>query len=301
MHERPDVADRVELLRQGALSFAFAMTAVVWAAGIVVQLATTVLVLVSVSPVLILLPLLGVPSLMAGAWAQKTRQRAWEETIEDQRLSEHLLQLGTTPAPGKELRIFGLAREIARRHGALRGALLAREREAEWRGAVWSTVGWLVYAIGYAGAIVFVTSRAIDGRATVGDVLLVIALAGQIQTALNGAYWLIGDFVGTLRSADHYLWVGDFVDTSMRKQSSGDRSAPDRLAEGIRLEEVSFRYPGTEVDVLEGRRSRDPFWDRSRGRRAERRREDDLGEAAGRLLRANTGADHYRRGRPPRP
>jgi len=250
MHERTDVADRVELLRQGALEFAFAMTSVVWAAGIVVQLTTTILVLVSVSPVLVLLPLFGIPSLIAGAWGQKTRQRAWEETIEDHRLSEHLLGLGTTPAPGKELRIFGLAGEIARRHTTLRGGMLAGERRADLRGTVATTLGWLVFAIGYAGAIVFVTSRAIDGRATVGDVLLVIALAGQIQTALNGAFWLIGDFIGTLRAADHYLWVGDFVDRAMERRRPGDTSPPERLTEGIRLEGVSFRYPGTDVDVL---------------------------------------------------
>jgi ATP-binding cassette, subfamily B, bacterial len=251
MHERPDVADRVELLQQGALYFAFAMTSVVWAVGVLVQLATTILVLMSVSPWLILLPLLGVPSLIAGGSAQKTRQRAWEETIEDQRLSEHLLELGTTPGPGKEVRIFGLGGEIARRHAALRGEMLARERRAEWRGAVLTTVGWLVFAIGFAGAIVLVTSRAIDGRATVGDVLLVIALAGQIQTALNGAYWLIGDFVGTLRSADHYLWVGDFVDRAMQRRRSADTPPPDRFVEGIRFEAVSFRYPETDTDVLQ--------------------------------------------------
>ena len=250
MHERPDVADRVELLRQGALSFAFAMTSVVWAVGIVIQLTTTILVLVSVSPALVLLPLLGVPSLIAGGWAQRARQRAWEDTIEDHRLSEHLFGLGTTPGPGKEVRIFGLAGEIGRRHGVLRRGKLARERRAEFRGAVTTTIGWLVYAVGYAAAIVFVTRQAIDGTATVGDVLLVIALAGQIQSALNGAFWLIGDFVGTLRAADHYLWVSDFADQAMAQRRPAEISAPERLADGIRIEGVSFRYPGTEVDVL---------------------------------------------------
>jgi ATP-binding cassette subfamily B protein len=250
MHERSDVADRVELLRQGALSFAFAMTSVVWAVGVVVQLTTTVLVLVSVNPVLILLPLLGVPSLIAGAWAQGSRQRAWDETIEEQRLSEHLLGLGTTPGPAKELRIFGLAAEIAMRHNSLRQDIMARERRADLRATVVTTVGWLVYAIGYAGAIVFITSQAIDRKASVGDVLLVITLAGQIQVALNGAFWLIGDFIGTLRAADHYLWVSDFADRAMAQQRPGARGAPERITDGIRFEGVWFRYPGTEVDVL---------------------------------------------------
>lgn len=190
LHERPDVADRVELLRQDALPLAFAMTSIVWAVGIVTRLTTTVVVLIGVHPVLAALPLLGVPSLIAGGWAQRARQRVREEMVEDKRLSEHLFTLGTTPGPGKELRIFGLAGEIAKRHGALRRGMQVRERRAEVRATLATTLGWLTYAVGYAGAIVFVTGLAIDGRATAGDVLLVIALSGQIQEELSGA---VGD------------------------------------------------------------------------------------------------------------
>ncbi len=250
LHERPDVADRIELLRRDVKSFAFAMTSIVWAIGIVTRLTTTVLVLVSVHLALIVLPLLGIPSLIAGGWAQRRRQRVREETVEDQRLSEHLFTLGTAPGPGKEVRIFGLAEEIAGRHGMVRGGIQHRERRTEVRVTLATSLAWLAYAAGYAGAIVFVTLLAIDGRATAGDVLLVISVSGQIQGEFSGAVALIGDLIRNLRAADHYLWLRDLADEVSARRGRPSASVPDRLAEGIRFEGVSFRYPGTDVDVL---------------------------------------------------
>ena len=249
MHERPDVADRVELLQRETKPFAFAMTSIVWAVGILTRLTATVIVLVGVHPALAVLPLLGIPSLATGGWAQKQRHQAQEETVETKRLSDHLLELGTTPEPGKEIRVFGLAAEITGRHARLRRTIQQRERQAEVRGVLAETLGWLAFAAGYAAAIVLVTLLAVDRRATVGDVLLVIALSGQIQGQLGSAVALIGQFLDTLRAADHYLWLRDYADRAAAGQPAG-RTAPDRITGGIRLESVSFRYPGTDLDVL---------------------------------------------------
>jgi ATP-binding cassette, subfamily B, bacterial len=249
MHERPDIADRIDIVRRDVESFGFAMSSIVWGVGIVTRLTTALVVLVSVDPLLIGLPLLGIPSLIAGGRTQRARQRVREEMTEDRRLSEHLFALGTTPGPGKELRIFRLAGELARRHGTLRRGMQLRERRAELRATLATTLGWLVYAVGYAGAIVFVTILAIDGRATVGDVVLVITLSAQIRDELGGAVGLIGWLFQTLRVADHYLWIQDHAERAARRPGSS-APPPDRLSDGIRFEGVSFRYPGTDVDVL---------------------------------------------------
>ena len=41
------------------------------------------------------------------------------------------------------------------------------------------------FLVGYIGAIVLVTPRAVDGRTSVGDVLLVPMLAGQVLTLVS--------------------------------------------------------------------------------------------------------------------
>jgi ATP-binding cassette subfamily B protein len=249
LHERPDVADRVELLRRDVKALAFAMTSLMWAIGIVARLISTVLVLVSVSPALVILPVLGVPTLVIGSRVQRQRLLAREETIEAARLSDHLLELGATPGPGKELRVFGLTDEIGRRHAEQRRVIQDRERRVETRGALESVLGWFLYAVGYACAIVYVTHLAIAGRATLGDVLLVIDLSGQIRFQFAGSVQLIGNFQQSLRTADHYLWLRDFVDRA--SASPGTRSVPAGLTQGIRFEGVGFRYPGTDLEVLD--------------------------------------------------
>lgn len=248
LHERPDVADKIELFRTDAEAFGFAMTSFVWGLGIITRLTTSVLILASIQPVLILLPLLGVPSLLAGGRAQRLRQRVREEMVERKRLSEHLFTLGTTPGPGRELRIFGLGREIIARHHSLRAAPAAAERRAEVRGMVATSLGWLAYAAGYAGAIVFVVTLAASGQATAGDVLLVVALSGQIQGELAGAVSLVGWLVQNLRVAAHYLWLRDYAARMVRPAAVAP--VPERLRDGIRFDGVTFRYPDTHVDVL---------------------------------------------------
>jgi ATP-binding cassette, subfamily B, bacterial len=250
LHERPEVADRVELVRKDVKMLAFAMLSFVWAVGIVTQLATTLFILVSVHLSLVVLPLLGVPSLVAGVRAQRLRQRAHEETVEDQRLSDHLFGLGTTPGPGKEVRIFGLAGELAHRHGSIRRSIQGIERRAEMQALAGTVLGWLGYAVGYAGAVVLASVLAVDGRATVGDVILVISLAGQIQFQLDGAVQLMGQFIRNLRTADHYLWLRDRADRAVERRRS-PVAPPETLTGGIRFEGVSFCYPGTDVDVLQ--------------------------------------------------
>lgn len=117
------------------------------------------------------------------------------------------------------------------------------------RAVVGTVLGWRAYAAGYAGAIVFVALLAVDGRATAGDVLLVISLSGQISFQLDGAVTLVGDFIRNLRTADHYLWLRDHADRAVARRRPS-APAPERLAEGIRFEGVTFRYPGTDVEVL---------------------------------------------------
>jgi len=248
LHERADVADKVELFRTDAENFGFAMTSLVWGIGIVARLTTSVLILASIQPFLILLPLLGIPSLLAGGRAQHLRQRVREEMAERKRLSEHLFLLGTTPGPGREVRLFGLDREIAGRYRRLRAVMAAAERQAETRGMLATTLGWLAYAAGYAGAIVFIAARAASGKASVGDVLLVIALSGQIQGELAGAVSLTGWLLQNLRVATHYLWLRDYASQLTPRPALSP--APGRLRDGIRFEGVTFRYPGTDADVL---------------------------------------------------
>ena len=103
-----------------------------------------------------------------------------------------------------------------------------------------------LFGAAYVGAIVFVASG-LD--APVGDVLLVLAAGSRLSQYLGATVGEVGFLRGIwLDSSRRLAWLEDYAAASLEH---ADAPAPERLASGIRFEDVSFRYPGTERLVLE--------------------------------------------------
>ena len=115
-HERPDYVARIGVLRREAWNLTFAGTNAAGALALVVQAIATGILLASVTPLLLLVPLFAAAPTVAGAKAERIRQAALDEVAEDARQARHLFDLATTPAAGKELRIFGVGPQLLARH-----------------------------------------------------------------------------------------------------------------------------------------------------------------------------------------
>jgi ATP-binding cassette subfamily B protein len=198
---------------------------------------------------LLLLPLLAVPSVWAGSRANAVTEDAKEATAERVRLEEHIFTVLTTPGPAKETRIFNLSGELVARHRRLWDEVTDVIAGSRRRAGLMRTAGWLSFAAGYVAAVVLAVSQARRGAASPGDVLLVIALASDVNGQVSRAASLAHDSAGTLRAVGRLLWLSDFA-AAARVPHPEPAPAPDRLERGIALEGVSFRYPATDVDVL---------------------------------------------------
>ena len=119
--------------------------------------------------------------LLAGRRAELTIDRARLASAEQTRLALGLFRLTVEPAPGKELRIFRLQRELLERHHGLWTEVTGRLWRAQLRGTAIQTGGQLLFAAGYLGGVLLVVRDAIAGRRTVGDVILSITLAAQVN------------------------------------------------------------------------------------------------------------------------
>jgi len=115
-HERSDYQDELELLRSQRRVLASAANIAATALAIAVQAVVTAILLARVAPLLLAIPVFAIPSLAAGRRAEKIRQAALDETVEDVRRSRHLFEVATSAPAGKELRIFGLGTELMSRH-----------------------------------------------------------------------------------------------------------------------------------------------------------------------------------------
>ena len=109
-HERPEYQDRVALVHDDRWALANPFNPISWTFGSILQIASYVVLLGTVHPALMLLPLAGVPSVLATLRGQRGALKVREAQAEPSRMLRHLRDLTTQPGAAKEIRIFGLGR-----------------------------------------------------------------------------------------------------------------------------------------------------------------------------------------------
>ena len=252
-HERPEYADKLQVLRTEISRVSFqALQAVLSSLGLGLAITITGVLLARLDLMLLLLPLAAVPPLLLGRHAETMVARARERSAQDQRRARHLYALGTGPGPAKELRVGNLAKEIQRRHhiawdGASR-TLLAIENRA----LLVRLAGQLVFAVAYVAATLLVVRNTVADQGNVGDVILVLTLAAQVNGQVTAAVTILQTLQRTAHAMIHLDWVRRLVAAPPAHGIAADMPVPDRIRDGITLHGVSFTYPGTERPVLEG-------------------------------------------------
>jgi ATP-binding cassette subfamily B protein len=248
--ERAEFADRLTVLQQEIQQIQNGIYAALTLSGLVVAISLTGLLLAMVNPVLLLLPLVAVPPLMAGRRAQLILDRSREEAAADTRLAMHFLRLATSAGPAKELRVFGLQGEILARYRELWEGVTRRRWRAQIEAMLLRAGGQLVFAAGYVAGVLLVVNDAIGGHRSVGDVVLAITLAAQVNQQVASAVNLLHDMQRVARTHVRFEWLEKYI--AEREPKHADNPVPERIASGITFRDVTFRYPGTDRTVLEG-------------------------------------------------
>jgi ATP-binding cassette subfamily B protein len=247
-HERPDVADRLELVRERAWRMGVGAEVLLWAFATVTNTATVLTLLGSVNPLLLVLPLLGATRIWSAYLSSTRQQKAWEDSLPQERLVDRLIEVAKDPRTGLELRVFGLGKVLLDKIFALQTERFRRRvAAARWGGKVDGVVR-LAFGLAYAAAVVWIIARARNGQQTAGDVVLVLLLAPQVDQMTGGiaqnVYW-VGEVV---RSFSRYDWLREYAKENAWQQSL--TPAPARLRSGIELRNVGFSYPGSDSAVL---------------------------------------------------
>jgi ATP-binding cassette, subfamily B, bacterial len=244
--ERPEWLDRLTVLRDQVFVLDHLYMSLFSTAGWILRLAVTVGLLVSISPLLALLPLFALPALLTSAWRPGVERAVQERGAPASRLARHLYQTATTAPPGKEVRVAGI------------GGRLAADRRAAWErwygplaaarrtSAAWHAVGWAVFGAGYVGAVVVTTSVLRAGPAAV---LLVLAAGSRLSAYIGATAGEIGFLRGIwLDGSRRLAWLEDYA---AAVGAAADLPAPAALSDGIRVERVSFAYPGSDRLALD--------------------------------------------------
>jgi ATP-binding cassette subfamily B protein len=249
--ERAENLDKIERIRHEGWLLSMSVPALLSLTVLLLRMGVSVALLATVHPLLLLLPVFAVPSLVAGAKAERIRLLGMEERQQHWRRVYDLQRMVVRAAPAKEVRVFGLGPELLRRHRSESDEIAAWERSHRLQGARMVSAGRAVFVLGYVGAVAFVASSVSSGRLGVRDLVLTIVLAGQVMGLLSGATNNANWVAWTMTAVRRYVWLLDYT-AGRAGAREGAGEPPRRLATGIRLDNVSFRYPGTDTDVLTG-------------------------------------------------
>jgi ATP-binding cassette subfamily B protein len=252
LHERPEHQDRLGLIRWERWALNNPFMPIAWTLGSVVQMVTTLAVLGGLHPLLLLLPLAAVPSLLVGLRIERMRERLRREHAEAKRGLAMLVELGTTPPAGKEIRVFDLAGELRRRHRTTFDDVDGREQAADLRAALMAAAGWGCFALGYMAGVALVVGLAVAGDLSVGAIVVTLSLGAQVNSQVTelveNARW----FSRTTEAVGRYRWLADYSARARAVLAPADPAPlPDRLVSGITFDGVGFTYPGTDVKVLD--------------------------------------------------
>jgi ATP-binding cassette subfamily B protein len=245
-HERPEYLDRISVLRNQIFVLDHMYQSLASTLGWILRLGVIMALLASIHPALLFLLVFAIPTVLTSTWRPEVERSAQERGAQASRLSRHLFTIATTAPPGKEVRVTGI------------GERLIRDRRSAWErwygpvaaarngSAVWHALAWTIFGLAYVGAVVFVSSVI---HASASAVLLVLAAGARLSMYIGATVGEIGFLRGFWMDGSRRLaWLEDYAASVA---AAGDLPVPTALHHGIRLEHVSFAYPGTSRNVLE--------------------------------------------------
>ena len=255
--ERPEYLDRVEYLRQNREQLTAVPLHVAVVVAVILRLGVTLVVLLAIEPVLLALPLFVLPVAVASTVRNRRVARTWARVMPLWREQGILRRFVGTSAGAQEIRVFGMQDEIRRRYWQL----MERANKEICRTALyWSAIEagcWVVFGAAFTTALVIIGHQAVDGTLSAGAVVVVITLATQVSTTMGALAFSVSSVGGSTQAAEKLQWLRTYSQDQEDLRPPGLRGAgkdhhplPTHLSEGIRLENVSFGYPGTGRDVL---------------------------------------------------
>jgi ATP-binding cassette, subfamily B, bacterial len=244
--ERPEYLDRLSMLRNQVFVLDHMYMSLFSTLGWILRLGVTMALLASIHAALLLLAAFAFPTVLTSTWRPEVERSAQERGAQSNRLARHLFTIATSAPPGKEVRVAGIGELLVTERRSAWERWYGPVASVRWGSALWYALAWALFGLAYVGAVVFVSSGL---HASASAVLLVLAAGARLSAYIGATVGEIGFLRGFWMDGSRRLaWLEDYAASVA---ASGDLPVPTSLQRGIRLERVSFAYPGTSRIVLE--------------------------------------------------
>lgn len=244
-------SDHVRLLTsvtEGLQRVRIALEATLQLGGTALQVLATTVILGFVEPWLLLLPLAAILPVWVADRAQRVLDQARDATADDVRLSRHLVSAATTATTAKEIRLFAASDLVTARQRGAWDRTTATLWAAHQRSALLRACGQVWFGLAYGAALYLVVVGAVSGAVAIGQVVLVMTLAIQVSSQVAGALSLYGALLGAGRTVEQ---ISKLRAAGRRPDEAQDVEIPGLLRQGIRVEHLTFSYPGSAAPVVD--------------------------------------------------
>lgn len=249
-YEDPVFYDNMQNARRRADSSALAIvTSISQVAQQLITLISLVVLLVGFSPWLAMVVILAaVPNFLSNSRFAEMAFRALTHRAPEARLLSYIENLLTSNETVKEIKLFGLGESLKQRYEDLFTQFLEEDTSIARRNTYASLAWGMLSNLAYYGSYIWVIVRTITRAITLGDMTMFLSVFRQSQRAVQ---MLLENFS---RLYENNLYLDNLLDflkiePALEIPENG-KIAPAPILEGVRFENVSFKYPGSEKFVL---------------------------------------------------
>lgn len=237
--------------RQADVSALNIVNATLQMAQQIITLISLIILLLRFSPWLaVIVFVAAIPSFLSQSQYAERAFRATTRRAPEARLLNYLETLLTSNETVKEIKLFGLGETLLKRYQTLFTRFYMEDRAIAERRTL-ASLGWgLLSNLAYYGSYAWIVLRTTAGLITLGDMTMFLALFRQSQNSVRSLL----DSLNRMYESNLFL---DNLMTFLKLQPllvvpENGRIAPSPIRQGIEFKNVSFRYPGAEIDVLRG-------------------------------------------------
>jgi ATP-binding cassette, subfamily B, bacterial len=191
--------------------------------------------------------LAGLPAFVAEAKFSGDAFRLFRWRSPETRMQLYLETVLAREDHAKEVKLYGLGQRLLQRYRDIFGRIYEEDRALTIQRDAWGFGLGLIGTGALYGAYVWIALSAVHGAITLGQMTMYLMLFRQGQSAVSAMLSALG---GLYEDNLYLSTLYEYLETAVPASRGAALYGP-HPEDGVRFEDVSFRYPGAEQPALE--------------------------------------------------
>lgn len=162
----------------------------------------------------------------------------------ERRELDYIRYIGASDETAKEVKLFNLSEFLIDRFKNLSTKFYIDNKKLAIKRSGWGTLFSLIGTLGYYGAYVYMISKTVQGKISIGDLTFLAGSFRQLRALLDG---VLGRFAAVSQGAIYLKDFFDFFDIQAAIHPTPNaRPFPNPIQQGFVFENVGFKYHNSD-------------------------------------------------------